>query len=160
MHESESKIEGGEQEKLDRLRDYLAQGYLLHGTKKRLAVLEPRQSSDDDPKRITGKAFAIYAEKEDVRIPILMALFDKADKSAGGWRSSYSQRGDGPLVVSGENCRFTAGYVYVLPPDTFEQEGTENDREYISRSAIRPVAVIEVTPEILKQFPEITYEMQ
>ena len=140
---------------IDQLRKFLEQGYLLHGTKEKLAVVEPRQASDNDPERKTGKAFAIYAEAHDIRVPILMALFDEKDKSKRSWSSSYSAEGNGPMKVTGENCILTPGYVYVLPKESFVREGGDNDYEYVSYTPVTPVTAIEVEPSLLDEFTDI-----
>jgi hypothetical protein len=143
-------------ETLKQLRQYLNEGMLLHGSKVRTEVIEPRQSSDNNPDRIIGKSFAIYAETEDVRIPILMALFDKKDKDLADCRTSYSSHGPNePMLVSGENFTFSPGYVYVLPPEKFTTEETETEREYIATEPIKPIAVLEINPLILSLFDNI-----
>jgi hypothetical protein len=144
----ESRIE--DELKIERLESYLKSGYLLHGGKRRLEMLEPRQATDSDPERTTGKAFAIYAEDTDVRVPVVMALFDRKDPSVWEWRSGYSAHGIGStMTLTGKNCTFTKGYVHVLPRESFEREGDEHDNELISRKPVEPVDIIEVTPSII-----------
>jgi hypothetical protein len=135
---------------LDQLRSYLRQGFLLHGSKQLVKILEPRQASDNDPNRTTGKAHAVYAETMDPRIPIVMALFDKKDPGLRGWTSGYHSSGpDSTMTITGTNCTFTAGYVYVLPPDNFQREGSDDDFEFISATPVTPIAVIKVDPSML-----------
>lgn len=133
---------------LTQLRDYAEQGYLFHGGKTRVDVLEPRQAHDDDPDRRTGKARAVYAT-DDIRIPIVMALFEKADPALSGWQSSYTTAEDGTLLVSGENCTLTQGFIHVLPPETFESEGDEHDRETLSFAPVAPIDIIPVDADVL-----------
>lgn len=141
-----------------KLQKYLDNGMLLHGSKKLLTRLEPRQSTDDNPERNIGKSLAIYAEAHDLRIPVLMALFAQADTSVASWQSGYSAHGpDTPIEVSGENYTFTPGYIYVLPREKFVTEEDENEREYIATEPVDPVEVLEVTPSILSEFDDITY---
>jgi hypothetical protein len=151
------KDAGGKSKILDQLQDYLKQGYLLHGSKEKLSVVEPRQASDNDPDRKTGKAFAVYAEAHDIRIPILMALFSEKDPSKRSWSSSYSVTGNEPMKVTGVNCTFSSGYVYVLPKDSFTKEGGANDFEYISLSPVTPTEVFEVDPSILSELHDIEF---
>lgn len=139
------------------LKRYAGEGYLFHGGKTRVDVLEPRQAHDVDPDRKTGKACAVYAT-DDIHIPIVMALFAKADSVLPDWHSSYTTEADGTLVVSGENCTFTKGYVHVLSPDTFESEGDERDRETLSFVPVTPIAVVEVEPEILNLLDGISID--
>ncbi len=147
--ENANETVGENAEKLERLEAYLAQGFLLHGSKRRLETVEPRQATDTDPDRKSGKANAVYAEAHDVRIPILMALFDKLDPELPGWRSGYHAYGEGPIEVEGENYTFTKGFVHVLPRGSFEAEGDETDREYLSRVPVTPVDVIEVDASMI-----------
>ncbi len=156
----QKQIEGNA-EKLTRLKSYLAEGYLLHGSKNRIEVLEPRQATDDNPERKTGKAHAIYAEDGDLRIPIVRALFAEKDPVPRSWRAGYSTHGpDTPIIVTGENCTFTPGFVHVLPPDTFEVEGDEGDNERISRVPVASIDIIEVDPSILDELPGIKIDFK
>lgn len=141
-----------------KLRDYLEQGYLLHGSKEKLDIIEPRKAADTNPDRTTGQALAIYAEASDIRVPILMALFAEKDPSKKSWRSSYSAQGNGTMKVGGENYMFTPGYVYVLPSETFVTEGDEHDREFISRVNVVPKNVVPVDPSILSELDGIEFE--
>lgn len=144
---------------LRQLRLYLNEGMLLHGSKVFTETIEPRQASDNDPNRVIGKSFAIYAEAEDVRIPILMALFDKKDKNLADCRTSYSSHGlNEPMLVSGENFTFSPGYIYVLPPEKFTIEETESEQEYIATEPVIPTKVLEVNPLILSLFDDIIIE--
>lgn len=145
-----------ERETLNRLRQYISDGMLLHGTKVLTDTIEPRKASDDDENRVIGKSLAIYAEASDVRIPILMALFDKKDFGLQNCRTSYSTHGpDTPMIVSGDNYTFSPGYVYVLPPEKFTVEESLTEKEYVSNEPITPIAVIEVNPLILSLFDDI-----
>lgn len=143
-------------QKIKALRSYLEAGYVLHGSKHKVTALEPRQSNDNDPKRVIGKAFAIYATNSDIRIPIFMALKD------GYGESSYSIHGgpEGIMKIRGERGIFLSkGYVYVLPKTTFEEESDEHGRELISRSPVTPVDVIEVDPSILNHLENINSQI-
>jgi hypothetical protein len=145
-----------ERETLNRLRRYLKDGMLLHGSKVLVEKLEPRQASDNNKEREIGKAFAIYAETEDVRIPILMALFDKKDQTLADCRTSYSAHGpDEPIIVSGDNYTFSPGYVYALPPEKFSVEQSSTEQEHIATEPITPIAVFKVNPLILSLFDDI-----
>ncbi len=140
------------------LRKYLDDGMLLHGSKTYFEELKPQQAHDDDPSRIIGKSFAIYAEAHDIRIPIIMALFAQDKPSVDGWQSGYSGHGPSePLTISGTNYTFSPGFIYVLPPNQFKIEETENEREYIATEAVQPIDVIPINPSILNEFPDIVY---
>jgi hypothetical protein len=143
-------------EVVKKLQKYISEGFILHGSKKLVPILEPRQATDDNINRTIGKSFAIYGEAHDIRIPILMALFTQADESLHSWKSGYSGHGPGtPLEVTGENFTFSPGYVYVLSPDHFTTEEDENEREYISHEAITPIDILKIDPTILKEFSDI-----
>ena len=145
-----------ERETLNRLRRYLSDGMLLHGSKVIVDTLEPKQASDNNKEREVGKSFAIYAETEDIRIPILMALFDKKDHTLADCRTSYSAYGPNePMIVSGDNYTFSPGYVYVLPPEKFSIEESSTEQEHIATEPITPIAVFKVDPLILSLFDDI-----
>jgi len=130
------------------LRRYLEQGYCLHGSQSRFEIVEPR------PARCTSLRSdkcqnAVYASKDCVRIPCVMALIARADLLKPS-KSGYCVE-DTRLIVTGENVKFKPGFVYVLPNDSFEEVGDE----YISRRPVRSAAVLEVEPDILKLLPDL-----
>lgn len=139
-------------EKLEKLTNYLRQGFLLHGSKsiEKLDQIDPRQASDTDKERVAGNQFAVYAEKDDVRVPIVMALLSKKDESKGGWHSFYHGDENG-FRTGGTNAEFTPGLVYVLPPDSFETilDEKRSGKEHISRKPVVPVDAVEVDQSIL-----------
>src|SRR5687768_13589766 len=92
-------------EAMKKLGDYVEKGYLLHGSKKKLDLLEPRQASDTDESRYIGHQKAVYATR-DPGIAILMSLFAKKDPGLEGWSSFYHKTGDG-FRAGGENITFT-----------------------------------------------------
>lgn len=142
---------------LNVLKSYVENGHLLHGSKKQLEVIEPRRAQDMDPNRLTGNQFGVYAAN-DVRAPILTALFDKKDPQKDSW-TSYS--GTDNLSVSGENFTFTPGYVHVLPRDSFEEvKDDTGDVELISKQPVKPVNVLYVKPAVLKVLPGVTISEQ
>jgi hypothetical protein len=143
-------------EVLQKLNDYLAKGFLLHGSKNKIEVLEPRQAKEDDG-RETGSLNAVYAA-DDIRIPIFMALFDKKAEDQKGWRAFYSAQGTA-MRVGGENVTFTTGYVHILPHEKFTKIEDERSKEIVSFESVTPEDVIEVNPNILKLFSDITYEI-
>jgi hypothetical protein len=156
--------EGREKNKeiISRLTSYLNQGYVLHGSKSSSPILEPRQAHDVNPDRVLGKAYALYAEGTDIRIPIFMAL--KAPKIAdayGGYTSGYSGHGpDQPLRISGKNLAFTTGFVHVLPRDSFEIEEHGDDTELMSRVPVEAIEIIRVEPSILEELPYVEIDIE
>jgi hypothetical protein len=144
---------------LEALREYVAQGYVLHGSKSMNQMLEPRQARDTNRDRVSGQSFAIYAT-DHVEIPLFMALKDRKDPNVRSMRSGYNGTG-GKFHLYGENTTLTPGFVYVLPRDTFEVESDGNgDEELISRVPVTPVAIIRVEPDILNLFDNITLDLQ
>lgn len=146
-------------ETLAQLKEFVAQGYVLHGSKKASDTLEPKQATDTNKERIIGTQVAVYATHH-VEIPLFMALKDMKDASLRSMRSGYSGTG-GVWRMYGENTTLTPGYVYVLPSDTFEKIVDEKgDEELISRVPVMPVAVFKVEPDILSLFPNITLDLK
>jgi hypothetical protein len=141
-------------ETLKTLQSYLDQGYLLHGSKMRIDILKPRTARDDSDGRTIGKMTGVYAD-DDLRAPILMALFDRKDPNISDWRSSY-QGNDENTFVSGENMTFTPGFVHVLPKDTFTYHEEGDDGEFVSNQPVTPVEIVPVTPDILRILEGVT----
>lgn len=118
------------------LEEYLEDGYCLHGSKQKLHLIEPRKAYCETG-RPEGCLNAVYAERHDVRIPIIMALFE------GRGFGSYSS--DGTLLTVTGDRTFSPGFVHVLPSDTFSNESGE----FVSRVPVRPIAIVPVKPSIL-----------
>jgi hypothetical protein len=147
-------------EVFEKLKAYAKQGYLFHGSKEKVNVLEPRRAKDDDPNDKVGNLHAVYATA-DIRIPIVMALFDEKDHSKNGWRSFYETK-DEKMTVGGENITFTPGYIHVLPKESFQKtEDVDKDmEETVSYVPVTPVDIIQITPEVLNLIPGITYDLK
>jgi hypothetical protein len=144
-------------ETLSTLKNYIDQGYLLHGSKSNAAELEPRQASDNDAERITGHQLGVYGI-DSVEAPIFMALRDKANTFKGS-RSFYHGT-DGKYEMGGENVTLTPGYIHVIPRDTFELVSDEKgDEELVSRVPVRAVAVVEIQPDIIQLLPNVTLNL-
>lgn len=137
------------------LRDFLAKGYLFHGSKSNADLLEPRQARDVDAGRVLGNQFGVYAA-DGIEIPVFMALKQIADPFIG--RSSSGYHGNNDIyTMHGKNTILTPGFVHVLPRDAFTQEQDEHgDYEFIARNPVRAVAVITVKPDIMRLLPNIT----
>jgi len=134
---------------LDELRGYLDAGYLLHGSKQKLEILEPHQARDRDPSNIIGSQTAVYAARS-LRVPIIKALIDVRDKSMAARTYGYDDDGD-RIIVSGTNFTFTPGFVYVVRLDSFiEITDDQNRRDIVSYEPVVPHDCIYVTPVILR----------
>lgn len=135
---------------LQLLEAYLKRGFCLHGSKFRIETLvEPRQARCNTG-REDGCQKAVYASKNCVRVPCLMAMFASASKSES-YKASYTAKGSGLMVVSGENVTFRPGYVHVLPSATFRDVGDE----FISYEPVAPHEIVLVTPAILRLLPHM-----
>jgi hypothetical protein len=145
-------------EAFNKLQEYIASGYLLHGSKNKLDVLEPRQAVDGDKTSKVTNLNGVYAT-DDIRISIFMALFAKKDISKNGWRSFYSVTSKDEITVGGENVFFTDGFVHVLSREKFKEIEDENGKEIVASEPVTPIDVIKITPDILKYLSGVTYEM-
>lgn len=133
---------------LQRLETYHSDGYLFHGSKEKISVLEPRQARDRDEKKIIGNQKAVYAI-DSLRVPIVKALLDAKDQSLNDWSSGYSDDGSN-IEVSGRNFTFTPGYVHVLPRNSFiEIEDERGHTEIVSYEPVVPKDIVRVTPDML-----------
>ncbi len=147
----------------NKLSNYLSSGLILHGSKSLLEVLNPRQANDDDVNRShVGKMKGVYGEDTDIRIPIIMALFDEKDKTKGSMTSEYECSSDGHMKVSGKNVFFNKGYVYVLPRETFEvfEDKEKDDRELVSQTSVKPVDIVPINAEIINLLEDIEINFQ
>lgn len=146
-------------ETLKKLEEYQSQGFLFHGSKKKIELLEPRQAHDDSPDDTKlNDLNAVYAT-DDLRIPIIMALFDKKDKSKKS-RGFYSCTNNEKMFAGGENITFTPGYIHVLPKEKFQEVEDERTKETVAFENVLPMDIIRITPEILDLIHGITYDMK
>ncbi len=138
-----------ESKKIDTLRRYVQDGFLLHGSKSRIDKIEPRQASDIDKTRVARNQFGVYAT-EDPDIAIVMALMHP--KGSGNTTSYYHKHSgeSESFKIGGVNVMLRTGYVHVLPRETFKEINHENDVEFVSKDPVTPVAVIEVNPPIIR----------
>jgi hypothetical protein len=135
---------------LQELRECLEAGFLLHGSKQKLEILEPRRARDTDASNVVGTQTAVYAASS-LRIPIIKALIDIRDKSILGQTYGYEDDGN-RMIVGGANFTFTPGFVYVLRPDSFiEITDNQDRRDIVSFEPVLPRDRIYVTPTILKR---------
>jgi len=134
---------------LQLLQKRLTQGFCLHGSQKRIELLEPRQANCESG-RAAGCQKAVYASRDCVRVPCIKGMISPIDPKKG-YGSSYTGSTSGVLVVTGENVRFTPAYVHILPCDSFQ----ELDDEFVSFEPVRAHEIVLVTPEILRLFPDL-----
>ncbi len=142
------------------LENFLAEGYVLHGSKKQSVILEPRPAKDMDETRVIGNQDAIYATDADLEIPLFMAMKDFKDPANRSMNSGNSGQ-NGVFRMYGDNTKLTPGYVYVLPKDSFEViTDVEGNEELISRVPVMPHAVFRVEPDIFNLFPNVTFDFK
>jgi hypothetical protein len=145
---------------LEQLNEFLAQGYVLHGSKHKFDVATPHPSEDIDKTRTIGNLDAVYGTTEHVEISLFMAMKGIKDPSGPSPLSGYSGT-NGSFVVRGDsNTALSTGYVYVLPSDTFEIVKDENHEELVSFVPVMPHAVFRVEPDILNLFPNVTFDFK
>lgn len=126
---------------IQRLQSWVDRGFCLHGSGAGdLTLIEPRRASDlsGNPAR---SLLAVYAHRDDVRIPVVKASAGPADPTRP-WSLQYATDEAGGLTVRGDNLGFGSGYLYVLPADAFRRVG----REFVAFQSVVPVAV-ETIPE-------------
>lgn len=125
------------------LGDMIAEGFYLHGSRKKIDVLKPRTARCLSGNEESCQT-AVYAAR-CIEISCIMAML-KPDGSSLRYQASYTrQHPMDPLIVRGKHATFGPGYVYVLPHDTFERMGSET----ISRVPVMPHLVVPVTPAII-----------
>ncbi|MDO8603840.1 MAG: hypothetical protein Q7K40_00270 [bacterium] len=144
---------------LQKLEGYVSQGFLLHGSKNKIEVLEPRQAQDDNHDRKSGNLNAVYAT-DDIRISIFMALFAKKDADKNGWRAFYNSTNEDEMSVGGENVTFTPGYIHVLPGEKFRKVDDKNSKEIVAYEPVAPIDVVQVTPDIAAYLSGINYDIK
>jgi hypothetical protein len=127
------------------LRDFLMREYLLHGSSQKFEIVEPRQACDEKG-RFQGNFKAVYATF-DVRVAAFMAT--RHPTNLQSW-SSYYHSVEDKFQAGGENVVLGPGYIYVLPGDTFQFVGTEEDREIVSFVPVVPAIVVRIGPEFVR----------
>lgn len=147
MSEIETSTERQEGESavqyLERMRDA---GYLFHGSgnPNKMEMLEPRKAND--PNSEWNSDTAVYASSE----PVWSSVF-AIYKGGTSWRTTVSTDEHGKIkrmvAYMPEPYRLQAekerGYVYILPPNTFESD-VDNRLQHKSKIAVKPISAVEV----------------
>ena len=129
---------------LEKLKNALGQGYLLHGSPHLLERIEPRQAHDIN-NREGGCERGVYAESHDVRVPIVMSLFHPIDPYVHAF-CKYSDTG-GIFRIAGQNITLLPGYVYILPSASFTS--ITDSSEAVSYVSVKPINVVATDPSML-----------
>lgn len=134
-----------------RLKKLQKEGYLFHGSPTSdIQILAPRLARDADSSQGFNNDTAIFASKDFVG-PIIFAICDRKhipeelkDLSWGlGW---YNNKAIASLPKQWKQyLTDKTGYIYVLPPNTFEPSPQGNQLK--SKEAVTPIESIPVTIE-------------
>lgn len=125
-------------------------GYLFHGTGNPQIIekLEPRETVDTTGNEWNSDT-AVFASGDPVW-SVIFALYK--GKSSWGTAVTTNENGDITKIVARINEKYKdslpleKGYVYVLPPETFQRENNRG-AQHKSKSIVTPVASVEVTYE-------------
>lgn len=133
---------------------------LLHGSpEKNIDILEPRQANCRSKK--FGNLQAVYAVKDPILATFYAIRDVKGHHFKGAIQSGRHVRKENGAIVE-KSYRFklhpddlaaqpwTAGMVYILPQETFQQGENETGNpidEWASLAPVRPIAKLPVTPE-------------
>jgi len=131
------------------LRAIVAQGYLLHGSRFDVEVLEPRQGRCQVKRE--GCQQGVYATR-NVGVALLAAMLHPKAESIQRL-TEWSAHSD-HIVASGKNVELGLGYVYVCPIDTFKvvhMDNGEETNEFVSAVPVKPLDKVRVTPDLLAQ---------
>ena len=128
------------------LKKYASEGFLFHGSPRRFNTVEPRQGNDSS--RVAGNHLAVYATNDE-RVALVAACIHPTNPN--NWTRSHHREDGGTLQVGGENICLGSGYIYILPPDTFQHVCPEDENEFVSFVSVNPFTIIEVTPSLLKE---------
>ncbi|EYB67823.1 hypothetical protein DEIPH_ctg032orf0069 [Deinococcus phoenicis] len=143
------------------------QGFLLHGSARGdLTGFEPRTPHDLSPDEFSKRTgvFAasdglwamMYALRDRSRVARMLNMALQVQEAGGGWSSMryfLSLAPRGPAVTDGRDL-LSPGFVYVLPPEGFEQMppygwpglGTVREPHWVSPNPVRPRLCVPVMP--------------
>lgn len=143
------------QETFHALKQYVIDGHLLHGSNLQLTVLKPQAPSSDSGGAIHTQN-AVYAT-QDPRIACAMAMFTRKDKTNPDAQTFYHVTND-QCEIGGTNIMFGAGFVHILPRDTFVYlEDKTGDYDWVSYQTVKPVATLPVDASIADYFENTTF---
>ncbi len=137
-------------------------GLLLHGSNHPdIHELEPRQANDRA--KVTGNQLGVYAVDNHI-LPLFFAIKDR-ERFFGRSESGYVRDEKGDIAkylfrVEKEVLAqqpWSSGVVYILSKESFEQQH-ENGRstgEWVSPRAVKPCAVLSVSPDDFPYLSEI-----
>ncbi len=146
------------QQALGHIKNMVDKGFLLQGSQQeKLEEVVPHQAVDQDGHTVTNMN-AVYAT-DDFRIGIIKALM-APKKPLVPWSGGYSTDNPETMSITGKNMKFKEGYVYILPPDNFQNLEEDGSKEIISNIPVKPVAKVKVTPNILKLISGINYNLK
>ncbi len=115
--------------------------YVLHGSPKKLSVIEPRQAQSTNPMHAK---YGVYATSY-LNIALLYAAIHE-DRTLWGWRADFAKSLEIQLVSS-VPLQGKKGYLHVLPREPFEV--VEEGFTLIARKPIVPKKTFSVDPGLL-----------
>lgn len=122
------------------------EGFLLHGSRFPLQVLEPRQGRCLVKRG--GNQLGVYATSS-VQVACTAAmLHPKGEHYQTIWRTADEDI----LQVYGRNVVLKEGYVYVAPASTFKvvcDDAGQQTNEFVSLVPVTPFKHVLVTPDLL-----------
>ena len=144
------------------------QGYLLHGSKKDdIAEFEPRSPHDLGPDEFSKRrgVFAasdglwamMFALRDKERVKLTQSLAQQLRLEGGGWSPMKYFLSFGPRdkAISDGRAVMTAGFVYVLPSEGFEQAppfvwpelGEVLEAQWVNPNAVKPLMCLPIAPD-------------
>jgi hypothetical protein len=128
------------------IREVLEGKYVLHGSPKKLSVIEPRQAISRRPEHSQR---GVYASSY-VNIALLYAVIH-IDRTLWGWRADFDKSLKIDIItsvpLSGEE-----GYIHVLPRAPFKV--VDEGFTLLTREPIAPRQVFSVHKDVLKGLQE------
>ncbi|MCK9262510.1 MAG: hypothetical protein M0R18_01680 [Deltaproteobacteria bacterium] len=125
---------------VDRVRKVDKPGYLYHGSRHRLEILEPRQAIGLGGEADCRKA--VYAVSVwEWAIAFAFAFVPTADDAVF---SVDTETNPPRILLQSTDVEWDRkGYLYTLPSETFEQA---DDLQWVSYSPVKPLSVEEIDP--------------
>lgn len=133
----------------------VGQGFIFHGSDRRIEKLEPRRGHD--MRRASGRLEAVYATDQP-SIAIFRSIISRKRardlKPSGGLGTSWSLDGSDKKFTASPAFKETLGegYVHIFPKSDFKpvlgrDRDIKNPVEFITRKEVAPAAIIKVRPE-------------
>lgn len=129
----------------ERLLYAVRMGKMFHGSPDKIDILKPHQATCLCS--AAGNQYGVYATRNHL-VAVAAALI----RPTGPWWQSNWSGDNHELRVWGTNIELGPGFVYLLPPVSFEQLREDNGElssQYLAREEVLPVGVVCVSPRLL-----------